>query len=209
MKKTLILILLFIFLMGCTNHAEKVSSDPNNAQIIDQLNQMKEEFQKELEVVNNELAHLSAKLESKDKEIQMLKEKVEFNNPFSNSYVKELNDNIRIIDQIVTNFPELTVRQGYINGVIGEGSDLYFKIDFAMMVHNDGSSPNNFHIENEKEEYVKVKAVQDVEMYTIDGVIPYFVSLDKFEKDIKEYKRLFNLYFVNDKLVLVKEQYLP
>jgi hypothetical protein len=190
--------LFFLFLVGCSEDNTETAIQVTT----EQLRTMKEEFK-------SEISRLELEINEKDKQIKELQKKTDFNNPLTNSYVSKINGKTAMIDQLVKHLPDITHKEGYIKEVIKEDTGIYFMIDYAKMVHNDGYSPNNFHIENEKEEYVKVKAVQDIDTYVRDGAILYSSSLEKYKKDIKDYKRLFDLYFIEDKLVLAVEMYLP
>lgn len=126
-----------------------------------------------------------------------------------NHEILRLNDEVNRINQIVEHLPDVKIKQGYIHEVMEDESGLYLMIDFAEMIRNDGISPNNFHIENESDDLTKVEAVDDVELYVLDSTNLVFSPLEEIEDKLSVYPRLFNLYFVGDRLVLATEQYLP
>lgn len=201
LKKTLMVSLWFLVLMGCAHKAEEVNINTNNSQIKEQIESVKAEFKKEI-------LELESKLADQDREIQNLKDKLESNKQWTVNSYRVLDDNIRMVNQMVSYLPDVTQQQGYIKEVIEEDSEIYFVIDFAKML-SDKNAPNNFTIENKEKKFVKVRAVPDVGTFILEGVYHNTSPLDKFKTDIKEYDRFFNLYFVQGKLVLVTEQYLP
>jgi hypothetical protein len=120
-----------------------------------------------------------------------------------------------MVDQLVKHLPDVTHKKGYIKELVQEDDRLFFMIDDVKSIDiHDGSSTSGYEIVNEKEGYEKVKVVQDVKAYVRDGTLLRSSPMAKhFQEDLDsrkgDYKRLFDLYFIEDKLVLAVERYLP
>ncbi len=189
-------IVLFLFLLaGC-------DADKEVYVTAEEITALKENFQREM-------SRLESEIKEKDDKIEQLQKKVDVTDPVKNEYVNQINNKTQMIEQLVNHLPNITHKQGYIKEMIQDNSGTSFMIDYAVMVGNDGYSPNNFHVENENEEYVKAIAAGDVETYVLDGTLLHAADRDRFNDKVKEYKRLFNLYFIEDELILAAEQYLP
>jgi hypothetical protein len=56
---------------------------------------------------------------------------------------------------------------------------------------------------------MKVSIFQDVQLFIIEGTNPEYTRIEDFKREIKEYDRFFDLYFIEDQLVLISQRYIP
>ncbi len=141
--------------------------------------------------------------------IEELAESIEYLKIYISELDNELNTNLFILNHLIEQLPGVIVKQGYIKEVVLTENDKYFVVDYATFVPNDFSSPNGFHIKNEKEEKIKVKFIDELQIFTLEEVFVKSTTLEELHVDERLDLRFFDFYFVNSKLVLVKERYIP
>ncbi|TFB24078.1 hypothetical protein E3U55_04500 [Filobacillus milosensis] len=206
MKKILnlfiILFLLSIFLMGCI-------SDESTIQNQDNVNHFDKEIEQEINQLKNEIVQLKNKINEKDKQLLKLEEQIHTKNT-QNDWSQTLNSRrIDMLSQIVMNQKIVTVRQAIIKDVNSNGEDVGITLDCAQLIH-DENAPNGIRVKNENEETVKIRINKNLaNLYILKK--PHQISSSNFQnlKDHIQDFRLFSLYFVEDELVLIKEEQLP
>jgi septal ring factor EnvC (AmiA/AmiB activator) len=190
-------VLFILFLcVGCVN----TSKETNNVESSEQLNNLQES-------VNKELAQLENEIMNKDKKIIELQQELESIRTQHKETTEEMRNTLMINDYLLKQLPNIVQKQGYINELIKNNNGEYdLTIDFAKMVEDD-SAPNGFHLENDRVEKEKILAKNEIDIYTLDGAKIKFSSFEELIKN--EHKGLYNLFFMNNQLVLIVEQYLP
>lgn len=205
MVRSIIFIVFCTFLfVGC----ERADTQQTTWQISEeQVNDLLEKHA----FMQNEIAELESEIHVKEERIQKLEDLIDSLTVDHNSQSKSaeiVRNQVYMIDHLVKHLPDVSIRQGFIREIVEEDTESYFIIDYAKFVI-DSDAPNGFHIENEKEERVKVHVISDVEIFILEGTIPKYTRVEDFTGIVEEYDRFFNLYFIEDKLVLIDQRYIP
>ncbi|MET3699580.1 hypothetical protein [Bacillus oleivorans] len=157
--------------------------------------------------MNEKLLIYERELSVKEQTIQELKEELENYSGMYREQTSYLENLANINQHLILNMPDLTHIQAFIKEINEHNEELTFLIDYAKWEHNS-DAPNNANLVNEKEENIKIRVNKNVETYTIENATPTYKTLEDFITE-KHEDRLYNLYFIENKLVLIIEQLLP
>ncbi|OZM58204.1 hypothetical protein CIB95_01115 [Lottiidibacillus patelloidae] len=201
MKRIYFLGLILLFLTSCSNNNEKVNAvyhqlssklkdiETRHAKEIEDLKQQNESLEDTINSLKDKLTKASSDIEKLD------------------DYVSNLIGSDKRLSHLISYLPQLSRKDGYINVIIEDDLGISVMVDYVQVVQTDTLS--TVQIENELVEYVKENAVDDVQFYVLDDSKLKHTTLKEFKDELDvDYKRLFNLYFVEDKLVLVMEMVL-
>lgn len=189
-------IILFLFAsVGCVNGTKETTSNP-----------LFEQLKEEQEKMDLEIVRLGQENQNQEQKISELLEQIESLKNDQNEAFEEIRQVIYMNDYLLKQLPDISIKQGYILDInLSENGIYNLMVDFAEKVE-DESAPNGFRIKNDLEEKAKIQVSKEVQVYTVDGAKPIPSSFDELSQN---HNGLYNLYFTNNKLVLVVEQYLP
>jgi hypothetical protein len=196
--KKIIIVCILLLISGCSNREE--TAKILYKRLIDEMLSIEEQFNVEIEQLKDTIAE-------RDETIEELESKVTALTNQSRQHEGMLGDVARI-SLLLENLAEVTHQEGFISIVIDDDTGKYVMVDYATVVPIHETSPDDYRIENDTKEYVKVTFTDDIQLYLLNKDILQYASLDKFKKAVKKDRLLFNLYFVNEKLVLITEKYL-
>lgn len=182
--------ILLVLLVGCTKEegAEHTTIHEYN-KLEDQLSQLNDQLIES----DNKIKELYAILESRARD--------------NNDAYSELHNKIYMMEKILAYVPSIKSRQGFVKDVDTSGATITIEVTFAEK-REDNEAPNGFVIKE-----------RETNLVTVDLAASYFIlkgdklhtlqTVDEFKKAVNEYDRFFNLYIVEDKVVMITEQYLP
>lgn len=108
------------------------------------------------------------------------------------------------LNKIVNALPDVENKYGYIESISDNGEVIVNRVDML----SDESMPNGYLINNlEKNETFKLDS--KTLYYTVEEVAPVNVSLEDFKVQIQEYPRLMIFTIIDEKVIIVSQQYLP
>lgn len=161
----------------------------------------------EIESLNETVKKLEEDLVEKNSAIEELKVTVESIKTSHLDRVVELENKVHMQEVLLAHLPAIVHKQGYIKEIKRDGTQLFFVIDYAAW-EQDPSAPNGGKLVNEEEEEELIAGGEAIEAYVLnDAAMPVYQSFDAFEEE--RHEGLFNLYIVEDEIVLICEQYLP
>lgn len=108
------------------------------------------------------------------------------------------------LKQIVNALPNVENKHGYIESISDNGEVIVKRIDML----SDDTMPNGYRLEDlGKNETFQLNS--ETLYYTVSEVFPVPVSLEDFKAQIQEYPRLMIFTTVDNKVIVVNQQYLP
>ncbi|MGM8216740.1 hypothetical protein ACLIA0_14485 [Bacillaceae bacterium W0354] len=111
------------------------------------------------------------------------------------------------LEHLLANIPSIGYKQGYIEAFKEDEMQTSLLIKFAVM-EKDNEAPNGFVIKEKESEYVE--AANNIEIFFLEGTeLHNLKSIDELESKVNEHDRLFNIYLVNNKIIMLSEQYVP
>ena len=162
---------------------------------------------KEIENMEERISQLTKKLNESENQISELQDLFEQNSNSNSDAYNELNSKTYMLENLVSKLPNIQTKQGYINSITIDGTNIVMEVKFATKLE-DKDAPNGFVIEEKDTSNVKVD--NSASFFVLEGTkINNIVSIEEFKAIVGEYNRLFNLYIVNNQVVMVEEQYLP
>jgi chromosome segregation ATPase len=192
-KSILVAFCMSIILLGCENERTTSSEVDNDYE----LQQLKKELMEEI-------TKLEIKLSDRDRSIKELNEELEALKNDHSQLIDEVRNIAYMNDHLIKNLQNIVRKQGYVTD-FNETSN-YIIVDYAEMV-NDEDAPNGFHLKNIKTEADKLIVPDDLAVYLLEGATIRYSSIEEMRNS--SYPRLYNFYFVDQKLTLIVEQYLP
>jgi septal ring factor EnvC (AmiA/AmiB activator) len=199
MKKiyTSLCCILFLVLMGCTQ-----DTSTENITITDQL----ETMSKEIELLNEKLLQYDSELDNKEQAIKELQEQMQIQNSDYNMRINEIYNSTHLNGHLIKHLPSITHKQGFIKEIIDTENENSFLVDFAKWEQSE-DAPNGAILVNEKEEIEKIQLNKDITTYIIENAILAYQPFEDFKEG--KHSGLYNLYFIENEVVLVTEQLLP
>jgi len=188
MKKFLLSVsLLIFFLVGCEEKG--VQPEENNAN------------------ETEELTNLQIQIEELRSQLDELKSSIEFQYEQNNQSLNQLLFTDEKLEHIIKHLPNVERKFGYIEQMNRNDTETTLHVQLVDMIHDD-TMPNNYRLEDL--EIANVTVSIDALMYALDGVTPVKINdIDELNDIVNEHKRLFIFTIINDKAVLITEQYLP
>ena len=111
------------------------------------------------------------------------------------------------LEHLVKYLPNIELKKGYILEVIKEDNSIKLAIDFKRMISDD-NQPNGYRIEEMEDELVEL--TEETDIYMLENHSrEIYVPIEELEEKLNEYTRFINFYFVDGKVLLMTEQYLP
>jgi len=193
MKKLLILLVSVFLLTSCSNKASR-----NEERITNQL----AEINKEIERLDKELLSFENQLAEKTKKMVELEELVESLKYSDRESINQLSTLVAMNEKLIKHLPEITRKQGYILQV----NEHDMIVDYANW-EQKADEPNGGHIVDQEGDHEKVSLHSNVEVYILNGATIGYKPFDEF--DPTDHEGLYDLYFVNNKVVLIAEKYIP
>lgn len=182
--------MLLVLLVGCTKEEGKEHTATN-----------------EYDNLEEQLSQLNEQLIEIDKKIKELYAMAESRARDENEAYSELHNKIYMMENLLYHVPGIKIRQGFVKDVNTSGATITLEVKFAEK-REDNEAPNGFVIEE-----------QETNLVTVDLAANYFIlegnklhtiqTVDELKKVVNEYDRFFNIYIVEDEVVMLTEQYLP
>ena len=162
---------------------------------------------------DNMLEDRVMKLESLTEKSEQAIEDLHIEMQFKDEKIRQLYNKQEALFHLIENAPYIEKKQGYITGYQKENGSQYFIIDYAELVSDD-YSPNRFHIKNEVEEKDRVEILDGLALHTVEDIgcpeFPSMLEIDELLERIDHFKKgFYNLYFIEDDLMLIVRQYIP
>ena len=188
MKKFLLSVsLLIFFLVGCEEKG--VQPEENNAN------------------ETEELTNLQIQIEGLRSQLDELESSIEFQYEQNNQSLNQLLFTDEKLEHIIKHLPNVERKFGYIELMTRNDTETTLRVQLVDMIHDD-TMPNNYRLEDL--EIANVTVSNDALMYTLEGVTPVKINdIDELNEIVNEHKRLFIFTIVNNKAVIISEQYLP
>ena len=193
MKKVLMLLLSVVVLTSCSNKPSR-----NEEIITKQL----EEVNSEIERMNKELLSFENQLAEKTKKMVELEELVESLKNYDRESINQLGTLVAMNEKLIKHLPEITRKQGNILEV----NEHDMVVDYANW-EQKADEPNGGHIVDQEGDHEKVNLHSNVEVYILYGATIGYKPYAEF--DPTNHEGLYDLYFVNNKVVLIAEKYIP
>ncbi|QHE50868.1 hypothetical protein [Pontibacillus sp. HMF3514] len=200
MKKLFSSFCLLFLLISCSNDADysEKTSVSNKADYSEKTSVSKD-FKKEFD---QSIAHLKDIIDQNQKQIKVLENRIASNNLI---LTKQFDVEVSQLRKLVNHIPGLEHKYGYIKEINQENLSMY--IEFVNK-KADNKAPNGFEIEMKESKRVSVSSNADFYVLNSNDLIK-ISEAEELQNKVNEHNRLFNLYFVNKKLILASEQYLP
>jgi hypothetical protein len=182
-------------LTSCSNNASG-----NEEKITKQL----AEINKEIERLDSELKNFQIQLAEKTKKMSELEEVIEFLKNSENEVNNQQSTLLAMNEQLIKNLPDITKRYGYILEI--NGQEKFMMMDYANWeIKQD--EPNGGHIVDLDGNNERINIHPNVEVYVLDGTS---ISHKPFEEfDLAGHQGLYDLYLINNQVVLIAEKYIP
>ncbi|WP_262173644.1 hypothetical protein [Saccharococcus sp. Marseille-Q5394] len=183
--------ILLVLLVGCTKEegAEQTATTKVNGDLEEQLSQLNEQLIES----ENKIKELYVMLESRARD--------------ENEAYNELHNKIYIMENLLSRVPGINSRQGFVKDVNTSGATITLEVKFAEK-KEDNEAPNGFVIEEQETKIVTVDL--DANYFILKGdKLQTIPTADEFKEAANEYDRFFNIYIVENKIVMLTEQYLP
>ncbi len=193
MEKVLLLLLSVVVLTSCSNQ------DSRNEEII---TKQLEEVNSEIERLNKELLSFENQLAEKTKKMVELEELVESFKNHDRESINQLSTLLAMNEKLIKHLPDITRKQGFILEV----NEREMIVDFANW-EQKADEPNGGHIVDQEGDHEKVILHSNVEVYILTGASIGYTPFAEF--DPTDHEGLYDLYFVNNKVVLIAEKYIP
>lgn len=200
MKKLLkisIILVSIALLIGCSN---------------DSIDKNEQAYKnKEIENHTNEITELKKELESLQQEMESIRKTVEDNMLLKDTVIN-LNNEVNKLRAVIENLPGVEIKLAYINNIKEENETIEFKVDFITWITGEGDDfPNGFKIINETEENKSLYVSLDTPVYIIDSMKQKNITLKSFIEGYKnqQFKTPYRLYIIENKIILIEEQYVP
>ena len=193
MKKLIILLISVFLLTSCSNKASR-----NEERITNQL----AEINKEIERLDKELLSFENQLVEKTKKMVELEELVESIKSTDRESIHQLSILVAMNEKLIKHLPEITRKQDYILQV----NEYDMIVDYANW-EQKADEPNGGHIVDQEGDREKVKLHSNVEVYILNGATIGYKPFAEF--DPTDHEGLYDLYFVNNKVILIAEKYIP
>ena len=189
MKKSLLSVsLILFFLVGCEE--KDVQPEVNNA------NERTEE-----------ITNLQTQVEELQSQLAELKNSTEIHYEINKHTLDQLLLADEKVEHIIKHLPNVGRKFGYIEKFNRTNAETTLRVQLVDMIHDD-TMPNNYRLEDL--EIANVTVSNDALMYALEGVTPVKIdSIDELNEIVNEHKRLFIFTVVNNKAVIIFEQYLP
>ena len=159
-----------------------------------------EELQNSMERLHKEVVHLSEKQEQMQEKLTL----TEVNIPLE---MEPYNISLYQLEHLVNQLSNIELKKGYITEVEKQEDNIRLMVDFKEMI-NDENMPNGYRIE-EMEDGV-VELTEETIIYVLEDYrSEIHVPIEELEEKLNEYVRFMNFYFVDGKVALMTEQYLP
>lgn len=193
MEKVLLLLLSVVVLTSCSNQ------DSRNEEII---TKQLEEVNSEIERLNKELLSFENQLAEKTKKMVELEELVESFKNHDRESINQLSTLLAMNEKLIKHLPDITRKQGFILEV----NEREMIVDYANW-EQKAEEPNGGHIVDQEGDHEKVILHSNVEVYILTGASIGYTPFAEF--DPTDHEGLYDLYFVNNKVVLIAEKYIP
>jgi hypothetical protein len=190
--------MLLLLLMGCTNNS--TSENDNNTELNNISNEIK--------LINERLSKYELELAKKDQKIKELRSLIESNMMSNNQIFIELSNNINRNEHLIKHLPDISLKQGYIKELVKDAQGTFFIIDYAEW-QSKSDAPNGGLLVNEKEETDKIKINNEIISFVLDGASLTLQPFKDFNPKDHEHSGLFDLYIINNEIILISERYLP
>ena len=190
MKKSLLTVsLLLFFLVGCEEKDVQLP-EANNA------NERTEE-----------ITNLQTQVEELQSQLAEMKNSTELHYEQNKNILDQLLFADQKMEHILKYLPNVEKKFGYIEQFNRTNAQTTLRVQLVDMIHDD-AMPNNYRLEDL--EIANVTVSNDALMYTLEGVTPVKINdIDELNEIVNEHKRLFIFTIVNNKAVIISEQYLP
>ena len=176
-------------------------------------------LEEKIDELNETLAIYEKSLKEANTRIEFLEHKDNYWNEMSGEYTTE----IAKLWHLVKRIPQLTTRMAFIKQIDEERNTVYVTLDYAEWFsgdeavkaasednYKDVSLPNGFYIRNNKIEQDKVKIEQETLIYVLEGSRLEYIEYNDFKSYLKSpNEKLFWFYEIENKVVLMMEQYRP
>lgn len=192
MEKVLLLLLSVVVLTSCSNQ------DSRNEEII---TKQLEEVNSEIERLNKELLSFENQLAEKTKKMVELEELVESFKNHDRESINQLSTLLAMNEKLIKHLPDITRKQGFILEV----NEREMIVDYANW-EQKADEPNGGHIVDQEGDHEKVILHSNVEVYILTGASIGYTPFAEF--DPTDHEGLYDLYFVNNKVVLIAEKYI-
>ncbi len=192
MEKVLLLLLSVVVLTSCSNQ------DSRNEEII---TKQLEEVNSEIERLNKELLSFENQLAEKTKKMVELEELVESFKNHDRESINQLSTLLAMNEKLIKHLPDITRKQGFILEV----NEREMIVDYANW-EQKAEEPNGGHIVDQEGDHEKVILHSNVEVYILTGASIGYTPFAEF--DPTDHEGLYDLYFVNNKVVLIAEKYI-
>lgn len=183
--------ILLALLIGCTKEEgiEQTAATTVNEDLEEQLSQLNDQLIESDNKINELYAMLENRIRSE------------------NDAYHELHTKIYMMENLLSHVPGIESRQGFVNDVNINGPTLTIEVRFAEKIEDD-EAPNGFVIEEQETNLVTVDLAANY--FILEGdKLQFLRTVDEFKEAVNEYDRFFNIYIVEDKVVMLTEQYLP
>ena len=185
LKRIFLLLIALIFVTGCTKQVRQLDAtkgiEDGENNTLAQESKL-EDFEVRLKEAEIQLTQLENLIEMKSDEINKLN--------------IHLNQALHILNSI----PALEVKLGYINNFDFNET---LQVQLVNMLE-EPDAPNGFKIE--KTDNVMIKLNNKSLIYNELGTRE--VSIDEF-RTLKEHHRLYNIYMINNEIIMLTEMYIP
>lgn len=189
MKKTLLSVsLLLFFLVGCTE--KDVQPVENNTS-----------------ETTEEITNLQLQVEELQSQLAELKSSMEFHYEGNNHTFNHLLLADEKLEHIMKQLPNVEEKFGYIEQINRTDDKTTLRVQLVDM-KSDDTMPNNYRLDYLEVDNLTVS--NDALMYALDSVDSVKInSIDELNEKVQEHERLFIFTMINEKAVLISEQYLP
>ena len=157
--------------------------------------------------LEDQILQLNHQLKESENQILELKNLYEQNANSTTEYYNELNTKIYMLENILYKLPNLEVRHSYINEMKLDGTNVELEVTLANML-DDEDAPNGYSIEEKEKRNILVD--NEASFFVLEGTsMTQVPSVEELQPIIDRSKRFFKLYIVNDRILMLAEQYLP
>lgn len=194
MKKWMFICLIVVIILnGCIkqNEHEKTDINTNNEQTNEVLEKI-DDIEDSIKLLEEQMANLQNEFEVEKDHNQIDFEHLSIHTSQNKHLLKHI--------------PNIKILNGYIENINKTESEVILQIQKIDLII-DENEPNNYRLESG--EFMEIILHDDILIYVLDGTNPYIVTHEDLNDKNEEYKRLFEFYIVEDKAILVSEQYLP
>lgn len=188
MKKILLLVsVLLLFLVGCEE--KDVQPEENNA------------------IDETEIVAMQTQIVELQNQLAELKTVTEFQYNQNNYTFNQLLLTDEQVEHIIKHLPNVERKFGYIEEIHHTEIETTLRVQLVDM-KGDDSMPNNYRLDYL--EIANLTVSNDPLMYALEGVEQVKVnSIEELNEKINEHMRLFIFTMIDDKAVMISEQYLP